>query len=82
MKTASFAQAKAHFSRVVDDAEHHRKSTTILRRGKPVAVVVPVEAAAKARPAMTPEEAAAFVESFPAGDPSFDCTADLLAGRR
>ncbi len=86
MKKASFAEAKAHFSEVVSDAYHHQKSTLILRRGKPVAVVVPVGSVVEAKPkpaGVTKEEAEAFIASFAGlGEPSFNATQDLIDGRR
>ena len=38
----SVANAKAHFSEVVTGVEQRRQPVTIMRRGKPVARIVPV----------------------------------------
>ena len=83
MRKMSIAEAKAHFSQVVEDARRGKK-IVILRHGKPAAAVVPLSAlepVPKPRP-MTEEEALAFFESIPQGDPTFDAVADLKAGRR
>ena len=76
MKKASLAEAKAHLSELVDDAEHHGKRILILRHGKPAAAIVPVSVAAPKRRRAKPlgeEEArrsvAAFVTEFSAVDP-------------
>ncbi len=39
----SVADAKAHFSEVVAGVEQRRQAITIVRRGKPVAQIVPVD---------------------------------------
>jgi prevent-host-death family protein len=46
MKSLSLREAKSHFSAVVDAAERGQ-ATTITRRGRPAAVVMPVESAAR-----------------------------------
>lgn len=40
MKALSLAEAKAHFSEVVTNAEHRRERVLIEKRSKPVAVVI------------------------------------------
>ncbi|GAB4487989.1 MAG: hypothetical protein OHK006_17870 [Thermodesulfovibrionales bacterium] len=40
MKALSLAEAKAHFSEVVTNAEHKRERVLIEKRSKPVAVVI------------------------------------------
>ena len=42
----SLAEAKAHFSKVVTRVEQRRQTVTILRRGRPVAQIVPIVEAA------------------------------------
>ena len=39
----SIADAKAHFSEVVAGVEQRRQAFTVVRRGKPVARIVPVD---------------------------------------
>lgn len=45
MRTTSLVAAKAHLSELVDAAEHRGVRILILRRGKPAAAIVPVDAA-------------------------------------
>lgn len=84
----SLAQAKAHISELVDQAEHHGKQTMILRHGKPAAALVPVDVAI---PPVAPKrmlKSAAtrsvqkFVDEFSAVQPETSAVADLMAGRR
>ena len=42
-KTVSLAEAKAHLSAVISGVERSRLPVTVLRRGVPVAQIVPVE---------------------------------------
>jgi prevent-host-death family protein len=82
----SLAEAKAHLSELVDQAEHKKKRIVILRHGKPAAAIVPVEVAVprKARAkALTDEEVRAFFdEAARCGDPDFEAVDDLVRGRR
>ena len=39
----SVAEAKAHFSEVITGVEQRRQAITVVRRGKPVAQIVPVD---------------------------------------
>ena len=39
----SIADAKAHFSEVVSTVEQRRQPVTILRRGRPIAQIVPMQ---------------------------------------
>lgn len=39
----SVAQAKAHFSEVLAGVEQRRQAITIVRRGKPVAQIIPLD---------------------------------------
>jgi prevent-host-death family protein len=82
----SLADAKAHLSELVDQAEHKKKRIVILRHGKPAAAIVPVEVAAprkrRAR-AMTDEQVRTFFEEAAlCGDPTFPAVEDLTRGRR
>ena len=36
-------EARSNFRSLLDDVEHHEAHVTILRHGKPAAVIVPVE---------------------------------------
>ncbi len=86
MRKASLAEAKAHLSELVDDAEHRGKRIIILRHGKPAAAIVPVDVATpkppKAEP-MTPSEAAALLDEFAQiGDPAGEAVQDLIKSRR
>lgn len=85
----SLADAKAHISELVDQAEHHGKRVIILRHGKPAAAIVPVDAAqpkVRRRPPMTKQEATqsvrAFIDEFSAADASDSAVQDLIQGRR
>ncbi|AUX27461.1 uncharacterized protein SOCEGT47_080520 [Sorangium cellulosum] len=53
MRKMSLAEAKAHLSALVDDAQHHKKRTLILRHGKPAAAIVPVDVAVRSRPRLS-----------------------------
>jgi prevent-host-death family protein len=82
----SLAEAKAHLSELVDQAEHKKRRFVILRHGKPAAAIVPVEVAAprsRRTKGMTDEEARTFFEQAAlCGDPSFAAVDDLVRGRR
>lgn len=89
MKTMSLAEAKAHISELVDQAEHHGTRVIILRHGKPAAALVPVEVAMppKKRPRRMPKgevdkSLRAFVAEFSAAEPEVSAVADLLESRR
>jgi prevent-host-death family protein len=90
MRTMSLAQAKAHISELVDQAEHHGKRTLILRHGKPAAAIVPVDVATpkppSVRDAMTEDDARrsveAFIREFSAAEPDVSAVEDLQRGRR
>lgn len=85
----SLAEAKAHISELVDQAEHRGKRTLILRHGKPAAAIVPVDVAtpkpAAVRPRMTEDEARrsieGFIREFSACEPDVSAVEDLRAGR-
>lgn len=85
----SLARAKAHISKLVDEAEHHGKRTIILRHGKPAAALVPVAVASPERPARkhtslteTRKSVESFIQEFSAAEPAVSAVEDLLAGRR
>jgi prevent-host-death family protein len=89
VRKTSLADAKAHLSELVDQAEHHGKRIMILRHGKPAAAIVPVGVAAPARKrakTLSDEEVRrsvdAFVEEFSAAEPGVSAVEDLLASRR
>lgn len=86
MRKTSLADAKAHLSELVDQAEHHGKRIVILRHGKPAAAIVPVEVAMprpSERPRLTAEEAERYLDELSRlGDPSFKAVDDLVSGRR
>jgi prevent-host-death family protein len=90
MKKMSLAQAKAHISELVDQAEHRGTRTLILRHGKPAAAIVPVDVATPKAPhvrrAMDPKAARRsvedFIAEFSAVEPAVSAVEDLLAGRR
>jgi antitoxin (DNA-binding transcriptional repressor) of toxin-antitoxin stability system len=90
VKKLSLAQAKAHISELVSDAEHRGRRTLILRHGKAAAAIVPVDVATPKPPpavqAMTESAARqsveAFVDEFSASDPDGSAVDDLRASRR
>jgi prevent-host-death family protein len=85
VRRTSLAEAKAHLSELVDQAEHKGKRTLILRHGKAAAAIVPVEVAAptQARVGMTPAEIDQFfAEAASQGDPTFSAVDDLIRSRR
>jgi prevent-host-death family protein len=89
MRKTSLADAKAHLSKLVDDAERHGKRTVILRHGKPAAALVPVHLAApKRRRAkdLSDDEVRrsvqAFVKEFSATEPYVSAVEDLIGSRR
>jgi len=83
MTELSLAEAKAHLSAVVDDAELRHKSTVILRHNKPVAAVVPIDVVrpAKKRRPMTRKAFAALIQALGPGDDE-SAVLDLLSSRR
>ena len=88
MRKTSLADAKAHLSKLVDDAEHHGKQIMILRHGKPAAIIVPVPAAPTRRRARALSDrevqssVRAFVEEFSAAEPGVSAVEDLIGSRR
>jgi len=90
VKKMSLAEAKAHISELVDQAEHRGKRTIILRHGKPAAAIVPVDVARpKPSPARRPMDPKAarrsvedFIAEFSAVEPAVSAVEDLRSGRR
>ena len=86
MRKTSLADAKAHLSELVDEAEHRGKRILILRHGKPAAAIVPVDVAAPKPPKpkpMTAAEAKVLLDDFAElGDPAGEAVRDLARSRR
>lgn len=81
MPHVPLTQAKDQLSRIVDAAEHRGVTTTIIRHGKPVAVVAPVPQKKK-RVFMTPEQIAALHASLEKyDDGTFSAVQDIREGR-
>lgn len=85
MRKTSLAEAKARLSALVADAQHRRRTTLILRHGKPSAAIVPVDAVLSPRgpvrqPLSTQRIKAVFGALAAGGRRG--AVADLLAGRR
>ena len=86
MRKISLADAKAHLSELVDEAEHRGKRILILRHGKPAAAIVPVDVATPKPPKpkpMTAAEAKALLDELAdLGDPAGEAVRDLVESRR
>jgi prevent-host-death family protein len=88
MRSVSLAHAKAHFSKLVDDAQHKGKRALILRHGKPAAALVPVEIVKPPRPSRplplteARRSVASFIRELSVAEPSVSAVEDLLSGRR
>jgi prevent-host-death family protein len=85
MRRTSLAEAKAKLSALVDDAEHRRRRTLILRHGKPSAAIVPIDVAspraASRRSRLSPSEIRSLFAALEVGGRRGAVT-DLLASRR
>jgi prevent-host-death family protein len=85
MRRTSLAEAKARLSALVDDAEHRRRKTLILRHGKPSAAIVPVDVVLASerstRRSLSARDIAALFDAVGAGGRR-GAVIDLLAGRR
>lgn len=84
MRKTSLADAKAHLSALVDEAEHHGRRTLILRHGKPAAAIVPAHAVVaklKRRKKLSARQIAELFRRLEAS-PGPSAVDDLLAGRR
>lgn len=82
MKRTSLAEAKAHLSALVDDAEHHHRRTLILRHGKPAAAIVPVEVAVARRRRLSDAEIVALFAPLGAASAQASAVDDLVTGQR
>ena len=82
MRKASLAEAKAHLSALVDEAEHHNKRTLILRHGKPAAAIVPVDVAVPSKPRLSGAEIEKLFAGLGSTAPQESAVDDLLSGRR
>jgi prevent-host-death family protein len=85
MRKTSLADAKARLSALVDDAQHRRRKTVILRHGKPSAAIVPVDVAlppkAVPRRRLSARDIKALFRALGTGGRR-GAVADLLASRR
>jgi prevent-host-death family protein len=85
LRRTTLAEAKARLSALVDDAEHRRRKTLILRHGKPAAAIVPVEVVRPSnrsgRRSLSPRDITALFDAVGMGGRR-GAVADLLAGRR
>jgi prevent-host-death family protein len=82
MRKASVADAKAHFSELVDLAEHKGQRILILRHGKPAAAIVPVDVAAdEPRARLSLEAFDALLASMIAAAPETTMTIEEALGR-
>ncbi len=88
MRKASLADAKAHFSELVDDAQYRKRRTLILRHGKASAAIVPIDVAmAPSKPAVKKfslNEIAKIFDALGQGikADSESAVVDLLTNRR
>jgi antitoxin (DNA-binding transcriptional repressor) of toxin-antitoxin stability system len=64
MKHVSIAHAKAHFSELLADAEHHGRTAVIENRGKAVAHLVPVPKPLARRNAVRQKARAKLIAAF------------------
>jgi prevent-host-death family protein len=81
MPQVPLTEAKDQLSRIVDAAEHRGVTTTIIRHGKPVAVVAPIQKKKK-RVFMTPEQIAALHASLEKyDDGTFSAVQDIREAR-
>ena len=78
----SLAEAKAHLSALVDEAEHHHKRILILRHGKPAAAIVPVHVAVPPKRRLSAAEIEEAFAGLGAAAPQASAVGDLLSGRR
>lgn len=82
VKKASLAEAQIRLSSIVDDAEHRRRRTLILRHGKPAAAIVPVDVAIASRVRFSPQEIDRLLGSLGQVSPEASAVQELVSGRR
>ncbi len=90
VKRTSLAEAKAHLSALVDEAEHKGRRILILRHGKPSAAIVPVSVAVapprarsgRKRRSLSHAEVKRVFASLGDARPTRRAVADLLRSRR
>jgi prevent-host-death family protein len=90
MKRTSLAEAKAHLSALVSEAQHRGRRTLILRHGKPSAAIVPVDVALAPKPPatagmrrrLTAKQVRELLRGLGRGSKRRSAVADLLASRR
>jgi prevent-host-death family protein len=86
VKKTSLAEAKAHLSALVDEAQHHNKRVIILRHGKPAAAIVPVDVAVERRPPARVRLSTSQIQELfgrlGTASPHASAVADLLDSRR
>ena len=82
MKKASLSAAKAHLSSLVDDAEHRRRRTLILRDGRAVAAIVPVDVALSQGRPLSVAEIDYLFAALGSAAPNESAVDELLSDRR
>ncbi|HEY2518385.1 MAG TPA: type II toxin-antitoxin system Phd/YefM family antitoxin [Polyangiaceae bacterium] len=86
MRKTSLAEAKAHLSELVDEAEYRGKRIVSLRHGKPAAAIVPVDVATpkppRAKPLTAADAKVLLDELALVGDAEGEAVRDLLESRR
>ncbi|WP_437937622.1 type II toxin-antitoxin system Phd/YefM family antitoxin [Sorangium sp. So ce341] len=82
MRKASLAEAKAHLSALVDEAEHHERRTVILRHGKPVAAIVPIDVAVPPKHHLSKMQIERLFAGLGATAAQESAVEELLSGRR
>lgn len=81
MQKTSLAEAKAHLSALVDEAEHHHKRILILRHGKPAAAIVPIDVAIRPKVRLSGAEIEELFAGL-GGAAQTSAVDDLLSARR
>ena len=82
MLKTSLAEAKAHLSALVDEAEHHHERILILRHGKPAAAIVPVDVALPPKVHLSGAEIEVLFAGLGRASSQESAVDDLLSGRR
>jgi prevent-host-death family protein len=81
MRKTSVANAKAHFSELVDLAEHKGQRILILRHGKLAAAIVPVNVAMGNRPRLSLDAFDTLIDRMTAEGPETAMTIEQALGR-